>query len=870
MDSSWSHLTGQILTEVDQVREQFRDLVPEARPMMRWWWFGPDVDLAELERELEAMRDAGIGGVEVASVYPLREDSPQFLSDTMLAALHHAALHARELGLRFDVTLGSGWSYGGPHITAEHASRKLHWDRRDISVETMEIPVAAPWPGDELVGAYLGEGFPPEDWQQLPVMGGIVRVPAGRGPRTVLMAWSRVTGQQVKRASAGAEGPILDHLSAAATRRHLEVVGEALLGAVPSELIGSVFSDSLEVYRANWTPSFPAEFTRRRGYDPVPSLYLLEVDAPGAEQFRIEVGRTLTELVEDNFVAVCSEWAREHGVPFRLQGYGEPPISVSSNRSADLIEGEGAGWTELTQLRWASSAGHLYGRAVISSEVWTWVHSPSFRAAPLDLKGEAHEHLLLGSNQLIGHGWPYSPPDAPGMGWYFYAAGALDDRNPWWPAMPHLMTYLTRLSWALRQGEPAADVVIYLPLADIYTRAGGARDLWKAFRTHIGPEIPEAIRRGGHDVDVVDDGALEVLDPASVPVVVLPAITRLPEPAREWVDAVRAAGGTVIAVEGDSYPGAVRTTRGGFAETLRDTLLPPLLISGGEGEIGVVRRRLTGADIFFVANTGPSVRTIGLAPRSGAARIERWDPADGTVTALDSADGTVTVTLHPYEALLLVTTDVAHEDPARRERASHRVGTGPRDSTELRGPAVSESEATFELEGPWTFTAASAGAVPVALPHRWDVRAADPLDRGTYETVVRIEESWIQPGSRVVLDLGPCLPAPRPEAANGYRVEIISPVREIAVVEVNGQAAGVLWDAPFQLDLAGALHGGENTLRLTVFSTAVAAVAADEHAEQVVAVAHRESGVRFQQQDLDRVLDGVEAGLLTVPVLRRL
>src|SRR5699024_534523 len=163
-------------------------------------------------------------------------------------------------------------------------------DRNMTGVQTCALPICA----------YLGDGFPPESWRWLPHMDGIVRIPEGRGPRTVLLAWSRVTGQQVKRAGAGAEGPVLDHLSAAATRRHLEVVGQALLGAVPSELVGSVFSDSLEVYEANWTPSFPAEFERRRGYDPLPSLYLLEVAGTGAEGFRLDVGRTLTELVEDN------------------------------------------------------------------------------------------------------------------------------------------------------------------------------------------------------------------------------------------------------------------------------------------------------------------------------------------------------------------------------------------------------------------------------------------------------------------------------------------------------------------------------------------------------------------------------------------
>jgi hypothetical protein len=32
--------------------------------MMRWWWFGPAVTRAELEREMRAMKDGGIGGFE--------------------------------------------------------------------------------------------------------------------------------------------------------------------------------------------------------------------------------------------------------------------------------------------------------------------------------------------------------------------------------------------------------------------------------------------------------------------------------------------------------------------------------------------------------------------------------------------------------------------------------------------------------------------------------------------------------------------------------------------------------------------------------------------------------------------------------------
>jgi hypothetical protein len=68
----------------------------------------------------------------------------------------------------------------------------------------------------------------------------------------------------------------------------------------------------------------------------------------------------------------------------------------------------------------ASTASHLYGRPVTSSETWTWLHSPVSRDTPLDIrphryfaervKAEADLHFLEGINQLIGHGWPRSSP----------------------------------------------------------------------------------------------------------------------------------------------------------------------------------------------------------------------------------------------------------------------------------------------------------------------------------------------------------------------------------------------------------------------------------------------------------------------------
>ena len=336
----------------------------------------------------------------------------------------------------------------------------------------------------------------------------------------------------------------------------------------------------------------------------------------------------MSELYEDNFVAVFRGWAAERGVPFRIQSYGTPPAMISSYRRADLFEGEGWGWTDLTQTRWASSAAHLYGRDVVSSETWTWVHSPSYRATPLDLKGEAHEHLLAGVNQFIGHGWPYSPhgpvpggttPPRPpedsarGLGWFFYAAAALDDRNPWWPAMPTLARYLTRLCWLMRQGMPVADVLVYVPGQDVYARmgtaVGGSLDAWREARQVIGDDVIRVIRQGGWDFDLVDDESLAVLPADASRAVIISGATVLPAAAQAWFEQHVSLGGIVLTV--DSAVDIAGATACGVADL--DTVLsascePDVRLHPRITDVGVVHRRTAEADIYLVINTGPSTR----------------------------------------------------------------------------------------------------------------------------------------------------------------------------------------------------------------------------------------------------------------------
>ncbi len=184
-------------------------------------------------------------------------------------------------------------------------------------------------------------------------------------------------------------------------------------------------------------------------------------------------------------------------------------MTLSSQRLVDLPEGEGTQWRRFSTTRWATSANHLYGNTVSSSETWTWLHSPVFRATPLDMKAEADLHFLQGVNQLVAHGWPYTPPSVPEPGWRFYAAAVFNQHNPWWIVMPDITTYLQRISWLLRQGTPAIDVAVYMPTHDAFAGFTLGRDsVNQSMESLIGPNLVPAILDAGYNFDFTDDGAI--------------------------------------------------------------------------------------------------------------------------------------------------------------------------------------------------------------------------------------------------------------------------------------------------------------------------------------------------------------------------
>ena len=263
-----------------ELEKAFANPPDDCRIMVRWWWFGPAVTKPELQRELEQMKAEGIGGVEIATLYPLALDDPRtgfhnqsFLSDQHLDALRFAATTARRLGLRVDITLGSGWPFGGPHIPVTRAAGQLR-------VEVAPLPqgaesTAGPYidTGEQLISAFLA---PVKDGQVLlrdakqvsTIVNGRLQIPAPlEGVNDVIFFISSRTGMTVKRSAVGAEGFVLDHYDRAAIETHLHAVGDRLLEAFGNEPPYAVFSDSLEDDASDWTSDLMEQFRARRGYE---------------------------------------------------------------------------------------------------------------------------------------------------------------------------------------------------------------------------------------------------------------------------------------------------------------------------------------------------------------------------------------------------------------------------------------------------------------------------------------------------------------------------------------------------------------------------------------------------------------------------
>jgi hypothetical protein len=367
-----------------------------------------------------------------------------------------------------------------------------------------------------------------------------------------------------------------------------------------------------------------------------------------------------------------------------------------------------------------------------------------------------------------------------------------------------------------------------------------------------------SILSAGYNVDYIDADAIEKFG-IHYPVLAIPPTDRIPAETLRAIQRYVAGGGKVVAVgrapslneNGESAPDVTALSRQLFdkslstlvkdtstlGEALNKAAEPDFKVDRDSEDLGFIRRKLPGADIYFVANTAnhPVSRQVTFATTHKFG--QRWDADTGTSASISGS--AIALSLAPYESAIFVFSD----EPAR-------------------AIAVPQPGAQIaDLSSGWkvTFTG-SHKTISADVPADW---ASDPATRFYSGEAVYVRSFALSkvPGGAAFLVAEGGLPVARPDVVKGpgMRAWYDPPVRDAAVVFVNGHRAGSLWHPPYRLAVGGFLKQGRNQIVIKVYNTAMNAWAALPPNDYKPLIA--KYGDRFQMQDLDQVKP-VASGLL--------
>ena len=872
------------------------------RPWTRWWWLGSGVDAPNLQRLLTAYRDAGLGGGEICPIYGAKGYESRFidyLSPKWMEMLGITTQTASKLGIGVDLTTGTGWPMGGPWIPA------------DLASETVSIERYAPGADGRLSNLAGGaaRGGAPADGNGAVRMDGLLTGSSGTGKLLCLRAvgpdgaqtdltgrvkdgrleWTapgpgwkvyaltaRQPVQKVKRAAPGGEGNVVDPYSTAAIDAYLSRFDQAFQ-AYGGPRPRAQFHDSFEYFAANWTPDFFAAFASRRGYDLRQNLAELSGDgnADTAARVREDYRRTIGELHEA-YVARWTEWSHAHGSLTREQAHGAPANIEDVYAATDIPETEGSflGGTDdqIPMMKFASSAAHVTGKTLASSETFTWL-GEHFQVPLARMKSVGDRFFLAGINHIFFHGIPYSPADAPWPGWLFYASVNFGPNGGIWHDLPAFNAYATRCQSILQSGKPDNDLLLYFPVSDFWQRIGpppGARapagrggrapdPLVEQFTTPGNwmtgsPFLAVAAELWGKGCsfdEVTDELLMKAqVERASLPggplsislggnsygALVVPPCRYMPvETLRKLFDLARA-GATIV------FQGAIPPDVPGLGNLeARRAELRKLLgeapVRDGSAAIGTGRIWVGGANAKPDDSFASAIAAMGIAREQMTddglqcirrKRADGWDyfivnkgtkPVGSWVTLSRSA-----VSAAIFDPLY----------PDRTGMAAVRQGKGGTGVFLQMSPDDSIILRLYDHAMPgapaWRYLQAGAES-PRALAGKWSVHFTEggPSLPGDFQTTEL--NSWTERDDpeakrfagtavyRLEFDMPQGSVSTGDPAVQDWRLDLGS-VAESARVRLNGRDVTTLWCAPFSADVGRFLQPGANVLEVEVTNVA--------------------------------------------------
>jgi hypothetical protein len=697
------------------------------------------------------------------------------------------------------------------------------------------------------------------------------------GSWTLLSCVGRPSGKKLMSASERGDGLHHDHLNAEAADLHLRMLGGRMfdkLGGFENTAFDGFNSDGFEFGIPTWTPGLVQMFQKRCGYDPVPYLPVLAGYDLGetGQRFLYDFRTTVSDLIVENFYRYASTWCRSRKTAFEAQGVGGP----SHRLPMDLIEACGAvdipmgeAWAHgRSYAKIASSAAHAYGKRLVGLEYGTqkeWFFAPT----PALLKMRADESFLLGANYLCLACVDYTPPEAGSPGWVHSQPCRIGLQQTWWPLARPFFDYLARCCFLLQSGTNVASVAVY---NSFLTRQGM---LWLApdddnlstYPRQYGFDfvsddlVQNHMRVQDGRIMLASGAAYQVLS-ISPPVLSSAGLERRPKPFKEVRvampletlvkvrDLVRAGATVVWAGDPPTRSPSLRDSPQSDAEyasvakelwqdrrlikldkddpaelaaLLDKSPQPPAWRVADDVPLRVVHRRTADADIFFLVNRSvlddyPNMTELLAARNKDTGQMydvfkdgktidasvlfriqgrtpEFWLPQRGEIKPApwkQTPGGLSVRVVLPPQASVFVVFRNSPTLPGENKTGSPDHATGV--------PALQSIDGPWDLEFPPGWGAPT--RITLSQLKSW-TELSDPNIRhfngiATYRTTFMLSEAS-EKHAAAILDLGH--------------------VAAICEAWLNGERLGIAWCPPYQFDVTGKLHPGQNDVEIRVVNT---------------------------------------------------
>ena len=736
----------------------------------RWWWLGSAVTKPGLTWQMEQLASHGIGTLEITPLYGVQGNDANnisFLSPEWMKMLDYIINEGKRLGIQIDMNLGTGWPFGSPETSLEEAACKV-------------VVI------DSLVDSKLAKSIklsPPQRERYARLIVQKDYKSRVKGKRRVIALYECRTGQKVKRAAPGGEGYVIDHFDSTAVAHYLARFDKAFK-TYGASMPATFFNDSYEVFGADWTPSLIKEFEARRGYKLEDKLReFVDGDAQVISDYR----ETLSDLLLENFTEQWVRWSHERGVKVRNQAHGSPANLIDIYAAVDIPEIEGFGlsdfgikglridsgmtrknFSDLSMLKYASSAAHITGKRLVSSETFTWL-TEHFRTSLSQMKPDLDLMFCSGVNRVFFHGTCYSPKDDPWPGWRFYASVDMSPTNTIWRDASMLTRYIDFCQQRLQEGEPDNDFLVLLPVRNMW-RTNLDKRLMLFEINSMDKKAPEFIASIlkidslGYDCDYISEkyllstiftnGKLQTAAGTCYAALILPPGCILAGKVKKHIETLKRQGAHII------YSIEAQT----LAQYAKPEELRTLL------GMKMIRRRVGDSYRYFVSNLSPNdvEQNITLASTNGKVDISLRSGESCFIDALSNGNCTLTYPLHRT----LSTVNYPMLVDLTNNKWSLRF---------------IESQPTINQE------------ITIDGLKTWESLPIDSLSElmgtGVYETIFQLSADDVTSGH--------------------YRIDL-GDVRESARVFINDKYVGCAWCAPFTLDFEGILREGENTIRIEV------------------------------------------------------